>query len=184
MARFSKNGKPMGRTPSAAENKNARWSKEEDNYLAIALREHIPASDVAARLGRTKNSIYFRKITLNLEGEFGRSKKPGRQPKARLFQANEAQQQTPTPAGITLFQLESGIPLPKRGARTNDADRNSIRELLRKMNVGQSFVVTRNLVHIARQIAGKEFEAYDIKASAIAPVAGSEKRFFRIFRLA
>lgn len=180
MATFSKNGKPMGRTPSAAENKNARWSKEEDNYLAIALREHIPASDVAARLGRTKNSIYFRKISLKLEGEFGRSKKPGRQPKARLFQNTS----DAIPAGIELMKLESGIPVPKRGTRVNESERNSIRQLLSKMGIGQSFVVTKNMVHVVRFLASKEFEAYKIKASLIAPVQGAERKFFRIFRLA
>jgi hypothetical protein len=185
MATFSKNGKPMGRTPATAENKNKQWSKEEDVYLALALREGISASDVAARLGRTKNSVYFRKLSLGLEGVFTRGKRTNKhEPKSKLVQNKQQKVQSQSKPQsfefVNIFQLESGVPVPQRGAKANEEERESARNVFSRMNPGQSFVVPRRLVHVVRHLANKEFESYKIKASAI----GSDKKFFRIFRLA
>jgi len=176
MATFSKNGKPMGRTPAASENKNKAWTKEEDGYLALALREGISAGEVASRLGRTKNSVYFRKLTLGLDGTFTRGKATKHEPKSKLV----AHTQVTSNKEFAIFQLETGVPVPTKGGRTNSEERNQAREVLGKMNAGQSFVVPRRLVHVVRHLANMEFEAYKIKASAIA----ADKKFFRIFRLA
>jgi hypothetical protein len=81
---------------------------------------------------------------------------------------------------VAIFQLETGIPVPSKGGRTSSEERNQAREVLTKMYPGQSFVVPRRLVHVVRHLANMEFEAYKIKASAIA----ADKKFFRIFRLA
>jgi hypothetical protein len=177
MATFSKNGKPMGKTPSNSVNKNNRWSNDEDNYLALALKEGISATEVAARLGRTKNAVYFRKLTLGLGGAFARSKGRKHEPKSKLVQQQPNQ---PQASEFAIFQLETGIPVPSKGGRTSSEERNQAREVLIKMFPGQSFVVPRRLVHVVRHLANVEFEAYKIKASAIA----ADKKFFRIFRLA
>lgn len=178
MPRFSKNGKPMGRTPATKENKHSRWDKQEDNYLALALKEGISAGEVANRLGRTKNSIYFRKLKLGLEGTFVRSKKKSKskhEPKSKLvsvFRDENSQ--------FKIFKLETGIPVPAKGGRTNEQERDQARSVLGSMNTGQSFVVPRRLVHVVRHLASKEFGEYKIRASA----CSGDKKFYRIFRLA
>jgi hypothetical protein len=179
MATFSKNGKPMGKTPSNSVNKNNRWSKDEDNYLSLALKEGISATEVAARLGRTKNAVYFRKLTLGLDGAFARAKGYKHEPKSKLVSPEQVTSVT-SHNEFAIFQLETGIPVPSKGGRTSSEERNQAREVLSKMYPGQSFVVPRRLVHVVRHLANMEFEAYKIKASAIA----ADKKFFRIFRLA
>jgi len=54
---FSKNGVPMGRNKSTAENNSSRWTAQEDNYLKMALEEGLPSVEVAAKLGRSIASL-------------------------------------------------------------------------------------------------------------------------------
>lgn len=178
--KFSKNGKPLGRT-SAKGNKHKTWTSEEDNFLKLAVEQKIPRSVVAVRLGRTENSVTFRKHILKIEGAFGRSKKSQVQ-KARAVQAMASNQDHTGPNqmhGIQLFKLETGIQVPVRFSR-NEEDRSRIRILLESMKVGQSFVVPKNLAHVTKHLILKEFESYKTKACA----TSSEKSFYRFFRIA
>jgi hypothetical protein len=75
--------------------------------------------------------------------------------------------------------LETGVPLPSRGNRNEEA-RSQMRSLFNQMKVGQSFVVPRKLVHVGVYLINKEFDGYKIKTSA----TSTDKKFFRIFRVA
>lgn len=175
MGKFSKNGKPLGRV-SANANKHKAWTAEEDNYLALAISENKSLGEVAARLGRTKHGVSFRKHKLGLDGKFTKSKR-GRKPGVKKSSPVEP---SITPSGMGIMILERGIPIPTRGSKANESERIKLRELLSQMDAGMSFVVPRNLVHVAKHIATKEFEAYHIKTSA----TSADKKFFRIFRVA
>jgi hypothetical protein len=176
MGKFSKNGKPLGRV-SANANKHKAWTAEEDNYLALAISENKSLAEVAARLGRTKNGVSFRKHKLGLDGKFTKSKR-GRKPGWK--KATAPTEASITPSGMSIMILERGIPVPARGSKTHESERIKLRELFKIMEVGMSFVVPRNLVHVAKHITTKEFEAYRIKTSA----TSADKKFFRIFRVA
>ena len=181
MATFSKNGKPLGRV-SVNGNKNKVWTPEEDNYLALSLKEGVAsADDVASRLGRTKASLYFRKAVLQLEGGFTRSKTIKRTTSSfRTFDPAPQEQMVSVPEqSPRIMVLEIGIPLSLRSNR-NEEERIKLRDLFNAMETGMSFVVPRNLVHVAKHLADKEFEAIRIKTSA----TSKDKRFFRIFRVA
>jgi len=188
MARkFSKNGKPLGRTSSKG-NKHKAWTPEEDNFLRLAVEQKIPKSVVAGRLGRTKDSIVFRKYVLKIEGAFGRDVRSNAKkletsnPVSQISQQTEAfSGQMQTVQTVQTFKLETGIPLPSRSGRTeNLMAREKLRILLESMNVGQSFVVPRNLSHVTKHLVLKEFESYRIRICA----TNRDKKFYRIFRLA
>jgi len=121
---FSKNGVPMGRNKSTAENNSSRWTAQEDNYLKMALTA------------------------------------------------------TP-PQGIQLFKIETGVPLPARNGR-NEQARSQVRNIFNQIQIGQSFVVPKNMVHVAQYIVNKEFQSYKIRTSA----TSADKKFFRIYRVA
>lgn len=55
---FSKNGVPMGRNKSTAENKHSAWTLDEDKYIIKSCAENVTAPEMAAKLGRTAMSIY------------------------------------------------------------------------------------------------------------------------------
>jgi hypothetical protein len=177
---FSKKGIPMGRNKSSNENNHSQWSQEEDNYIRMAAEENISVKSVAAKLGRTPASVYTRRWQLDIrnnklvprkKAHAYVAKKSTRQPKAtNTYQA---------PQGIELFKLESGIPVPTKGGRNTEA-REQLRNVLSRMQVGQSFVVPKNLVYVATYLANKEFMAYKLKTSA----TSADKRFYRIFRIA
>jgi hypothetical protein len=76
------------------------------------------------------------------------------------------------------MELESGIPLPTKNSRNEEA-RNKMRSLFNQMRQGQSFVVPKNLLHVAAHLAKKEFGSYKTRSSATAP----DKKFYRIFRV-
>jgi hypothetical protein len=87
-------------------------------------------------------------------------------------------QEIKTPSGVQLFALESGIPVPSKGG--NEELKNKIRGTFNRMEVGQSFVINKEVLNSTVYIAKNEFGAYRIKTSATSP----DKKFFRIFRLA
>lgn len=173
---FSKKGVPMGRNKSQADNKNSQWSEAEDNYLRMAVEKGICAGTVASKLGRTEHSVKNRKWMLGIKGRFPSAKGKG-------IKAPASTKQTPftekAPKGLQLFQMESNVPVPSRGASANEEARNRMRELFSRMNVGQSFVVPRKMVHVAKYITDKEFPAFKIKTSA----TSADKKFHRIFRV-
>lgn len=170
----------MGRSKSSAENNSSRWTAQEDNYLKMALEEGHTSSEVAARLGRSIASIATRKWTLNLEGRFGRSPKGStRNFTNRRSKSNSVNTEYAAPKGIELFKIESGVPLPTRNGRNEEA-REQLRKIFNQIQAGQSFVVPKNLVHVAHYIVNKEFEAYKIRTSA----TSADKKFFRIYRVA
>jgi hypothetical protein len=173
---FSKKGIPMGRNKSKADNKNKQWSKAEDNYIKLAVEEKLPSSIVASKLGRSIASIQNRKWTLGIEGRFGNSPRGSRKQEKVATRSNPAAQ---TPQGLKIMTLETGVPMPSRGNRNEEA-REQMRGLFNKMTVGQSFVVPRKLVHIGVYLITKEFEGYKIRTSATTP----DKQYFRIFRVA
>lgn len=174
---FSKKGVPMGRNKSQADNKNSQWSAEEDNYIRMAIESRIPASTVASKLGRTEHSVKNRKWILGIEGRFPSTKRVANKSAMTLMPKKPSSN---PPKGIELFSMETNVPIPSRGAGANEESRNKIRNLFSQMNVGQSFVVPRKLVHVAKYITDKEFPSFKIKTSA----TSADKQFHRIFRVA
>lgn len=168
----------MGRNKSTAENNSSRWTAQEDNYLKMALQNGLSSVEVASKLGRSIASVATRKWTLKLEGRFGNSPKGS----TRNFKSNSRTRQNQTatpPKGIQLFKIETGVPLPARNGRNEEA-RSQVRNIFNQIQVGQSFVVPKNMVHVAQYIVNKEFQAYKIRTSA----TSAEKKFFRIYRVA
>lgn len=181
MAKFSKNGLPLGRPSVSPKNKSSRWTPQEDAYLKQALKEGKTATEVASRLGRTTVSVLSRKhLFFKDEGKF--SKKRTRKSAVRTIQIS---QPIPQPTSIVekapfeLFTLETGIPMPQKGKKPNTVEMDRIRKLFDIMAPGQSFAIPKNLVHIARKIANNEYGAYRIKVSATA----KDQLFFRVFRM-
>jgi hypothetical protein len=80
---------------------------------------------------------------------------------------------------LKLLTLESGIPLPARGERDPEF-KNLVRDLLKTMKKGQSFVVPKQKIHLIKKMTSSEFENYKIRTSVITP----DKKFGRIWRLA
>jgi len=172
---FSKNGKPMGRTKSTMVRKNKQWTAEEDNYIRIAIQEGLSTAEVSARLGRSIASIAGRKWALGIEGRLSSSKGKKGTKMNRHAIAN------PAPSlsfGSGIMELESGIPLPTKSSRNEEA-RTKMRSLFNQMRQGQSFVVPKNLLHVASHLAKKEFTGYKTRSSATSP----DKNFYRIFRV-
>ena len=177
---FSKNGVPMGRNKSTAENNSSRWTAQEDNYLKMALAESLPSVEVAAKLGRSIASVATRKWTLKLEGRFGNSPKGSTGNfKSTARTRTKANQTATPPQGIQLFKIETGVPLPARNGR-NEQARSQVRNIFNQIQIGQSFVVPNNMVHVAQYIVNKEFQSYKIRTSA----TSADKKFFRIYRVA
>jgi len=178
---FSEKGVPMGRNKSKAANKNKQWSSAEDNYIRMAVEAGTPSSVVASKLGRSIAAVQGRKWNLGIEGRFGNSPRGTRKgTKAAVAPATAAPAaEAQATNGLRTMVLESGVPLPSRGNRNEEA-RGEMRKLFGQMKVGQSFVVPRKLVHVGVYLINKEFEGYKIKTSATA----ADKKFFRIFRVA
>lgn len=178
MPKFSTNGKVLGRpTQGSLDRQNKQWSQEEDKFLEIAVASGMSVNDVASRLQRGRTSIMQRKWMLGIEGRFRRSRKV----KAKKSLNVRVKSTTTTQAGVNLFQLESGVELPKRGATSkNEEARMKIRELFAKMKPGQSFVIPSDLKHPMYHIARTEFENYKISRSK----TSADGKFFRIFRVA
>jgi hypothetical protein len=170
---FSKKGIPMGRNKSQADNKSKQWSSAEDNYIRMAVEQGLCTATVAAKLGRTKASVQNRKWNLGIEGRFGSSK-------GKSVVAPKVTKEAKVPKGIQLFTLESNVPIPSKGKGANEEARNHMRALFNKIQIGQSFVVPKGMVHVVSHLAKKEYEAFRIRTSA----TSAEKKFFRIFRVA
>jgi hypothetical protein len=177
---FSNKGIPMGRNKSASVNASSQWSEAEDNYVRMTAEQNMPASMVAAKLGRTKASVYARKWTLGIVNNHDVPRVKA--PKATKAPKAPKVKQTPTfktPKGVQLFQLESGIPIPP-DRRGDVQAKMQIRNAFSRIQVGQSFVINKEVLHSTNYIAKKEYEAYRIKTSATTP----DKKFYRIFRVA
>jgi len=124
---FSKNGKPMGRTKSTMVRKNKQWTAEEDNYIRIAIQEGRSTAEVSARLGRSIASISGRKWALGIEGRLASSKgKKGT--KMNRHSIAGTMPTTNLSFGSGIMELESGIPLPTKSSRNEEA-RNKMRSL-------------------------------------------------------
>jgi hypothetical protein len=173
---FSKKGVPLGRNKSKAENNSARWSQKEDAYIRIAVEKGLSAAEVGAKLGRSIASVLNRKSTLKIEGRFAFSPR-GSQRTATQRKKRKAAAET-VQTGIQILKIETGIPIPTKGR--NDEQRQEIRNILKKIETGQSFVVPKNLVHVVRYLAKTEFEAYRMRSS---PTSG-DKQFYRLHRVA
>jgi hypothetical protein len=170
---FSDKGVPMGRNKSKAARKHKQWTAAEDNYIRMAAEAGTVSSVVASKLGRSIASVQNRKWSLGVEGRFGNSPR-GIRKKETAMKTTVA-----TPSGMKIMVLETGVPIPSRGTRNEEA-RGEMRKLFTQMKKGQSFVVPSKLVHVGVYLINKEFEGYKIKTSATSP----EKKFFRIFRIA
>lgn len=176
--KFSKNGKPLGRTKSALERNNKQWSPEEDNYLRIAVAEGLSAITVAERLCRTAHSVRTRKWSLGIEGRLQRpTKKVVAVSKTKKVVQPKSQLQIDFQPGI--LELESNVPLPTKHGRNEEA-RNKMRELLNKMQPGQSFVVPQNMFHPATYLINKEYGSFKTRSTPTT----ADKKFYRIFRIA
>lgn len=168
----------MGRNKSNGQNKSTLWTEQEDNFIKMALAKKLSSVEVASKLGRSIASVATRKWFLKLEGRFGNSPKGSTQ--NFKSKSHTKQKQTATlPQGIQLFKIETGVPLPARNGRNEEA-RNQVRNIFNQILIGQSFVVPKNMVYVAKYIVDKEFQAYKIRTSA----TSAEKKFFRIYRVA
>ena len=172
---FSNKGVPMGRNKSIAVNNHTQWSQEEDQFLAMAAAQNYAPGLVASKLGRTKASIYTRKWQLGIKNDYS-------VPRVKAPKAPKVKQTTTfqAPKGVQLFQLESGIPVPERGNRGDAQAKMQIRSAFERMQIGQSFVINKEVLHSTNYIAKNEYGAYKIKTSATSP----DKKFYRIFRVA
>lgn len=151
-----------------------RWTASEDKYLRLALKEGKSASEVARNLGRTASSVSVRKMTLGLKGRFNRSTK-------KVIQTNRVIRAIQDDGAniAEIFKLETGVPMPARLSRYTE-ERNKLRNTIDQMQVGQSFVMTGNLVNTARLMANTEFPEFKIKIVHTTP----DKKFARVFRVA
>jgi hypothetical protein len=172
---FSNKGIPMGRNKSTPVNGNSQWSVDEDNFLRMAAAQNMAAGLIASKLGRTPASVYTRKWQLDIQND--KSMPRIKAPKAAKVKAAPVYEAR-VPQGVQLFALESGIPVPSKGG--NEELKNKIRGTFNRMEVGQSFVINKEVLNSTVYIAKNEFGAYRIKTSATTP----DKKFFRIFRLA
>ena len=182
---FSKNGVPMGRNKSTAENKHSAWTLDEDKYIIKSCAENVTAPEMAAKLGRTAMSIYARKSYLGIKNDKSvpRKKRTKTQVKAKSSKRgrprkNVAEAIYTAPAGLQLFKLESGIPMPTRGER-NPEQTAQLRSILQRMEIGNSFVVPKNVVYKATYLANKEFGSYKLRSSA----TSTDRKWYRIFRV-
>jgi len=151
-----------------------RWTASEDKILRLGLKEGKSASEVARNLGRTASSVSVRKMTLGLKGRFNRSTKVVAQT-IRVIKA--IQNNGSDPAEI--FKIETGVPMPTRYSRYG-GEKAKLRATLNQLQVGQSFVMTANLVNSARLMANSEFPEFKIKIVHTTP----DKKFARVFRVA
>lgn len=151
-----------------------RWSASEDKILRLGLKEGKSASEVARNLNRTASSVSVRKLTLGLKGRFSRSTKKVAQT-IRVIQAIENNGQDP----MEIFNLESGVPMPSRLSRLS-SEKIKLRNTINQMEVGQSFVMTGNLVNQARFMVNTEFPAFKVRIVHTTP----DKKFARVFRVA
>ena len=174
---FSNKGIPMGRNKSQSVNASSQWSEAEDNYLRMTAEQNMPAPMVAAKLGRTPASVYTRKWNLGIKNNHAvpRIKAPKVVSKPQIVKIKNN-----TGSGMNLFALETGVPIPQRGYRGNEEVRMKIISTFERMNIGQSFVIEKNMLNPTVHLAKTQFQAYRIKTSA----TSAEKKFYRIFRLA
>jgi hypothetical protein len=175
---FSKKGVPLGRNKSKAENNSARWSQKEDAYIRIAVEKGLSAAEVGAKLGRSIASVLNRKSTLGIEGRFTPSPRGSKRTATQRKKRNTSVETSGTASGIQILKIETGIPIPTKGR--NEGQRKEIRDLLGKIETGQSFVVPKNLVHVVRYLAKTEFEAYRMRSSP----TSTDKQFYRLHRVA
>lgn len=171
---FSNKGVPMGRNKSIPVNSNSQWSLDEDKFLRMAAAQNMSAGLIASKLGRTSASVYQRKWLLDIQNDKSVPRIAGPRNAKRARKVQEIK----TSSGVQLFALESGIPIPAKGG--NEELKNKIRGTFNLMEVGQSFVINKEVLNSTVYIAKNEFGAYRIKTSATSP----DKKFFRIFRLA
>lgn len=167
---FSKKGRPMGPNRNPKEGEKRQWTREEDDYLRIAINDGIALETVCARLGRTHYSVVCRKSKLGIEGRFPKTAKTRKTQGSSVKQPELFDQ-------VQVMVLETGVELP---SRRNEEHRQKVRSLFERMKAGQSFVVPKNLLHVATYIANREFESYKIRTSA----TSAEKAFYRVFRIA
>lgn len=167
-----------------AEFKKTRWTVSEDTILRESLISNKSAEDVAALLNRTKDSVTTRKWHLKLEGRFKapvKSEIPTTQSTVKVngkTQGVESANEDPF-----LWKIEKNVPLPSRGSGSKEATElliQKVKNLMEKINVGESFVVPRNAVRHIASVAKNEYEAYRIRTSA----TSKEKKFYRVFRIA
>lgn len=180
---FSKKGKPLGPNRNPKEGEKRQWSRAEDNYLRMAVRDGISLETVCARLGRTRYSVVCRKSKLGIEGRFSKIRKTQGSKVAverQLGLFDQVKAAKPEKTGVQVMVLESGFEVPNRGRKQNEEARQKMRGLFEQMKTGQSFVVPKNLLYVATHVANREFSSYKIRTSATSP----EKAFYRIFRTA
>lgn len=83
----------------------------------------------------------------------------------------------PSVNGFVMLTLENNVPLPARGERDPEF-KSKVRDLLKAIKKGQSFVVPKPRLHMVKKIAGSEFDSYRLRSSIIVP----DKKFARIWR--
>lgn len=151
-----------------------RWTASEDKVLRLALKEGLSAGEVARNLGRSASSVSARKVSLGIKGRFSRSTKVVVQTN-KVIRAMEGTSKDPA----EVFELESGVEMPARFSAYSK-EKEKLRNTFAQMSIGQSFIITGNLVHIARTLANVEFPELAIKIVHTTP----DKQFARVFRKA
>lgn len=182
---FGKNGKVLGRVKVGSQN-NSAWTENEDAFLRKAIAEGKTTQFISERLGRSIASLATRKWKLCIPGRFKNSPRGT----SRNLTHQDA---TPVPVPVSapvsevkstvtfgkgVLELESNVPIPTRSSK-NDEVRIKLSDLFKAMKPNQSFVVPKNLHHVALHVAKKEFESYKIKSAATT----GDKKFYRIFRV-
>lgn len=162
---------------------NKRWSRSEDKYLRLALKDGLSAEEVSRNLGRSRGSVSNRKMILGLKGRFSRFSASALLRAAEkangTFQPTQIKKEIRKLQPTEIFELESGIEVPSRFT-VYSKEREKLRNTFRQMQVGQSFVITSNLVGLTRILANTEFPEMQIKIVS----TSEEKKFSRVFRKA
>lgn len=79
---------------------------------------------------------------------------------------------------IKTFEIEENIPIPPRGSRDPETAAK-INKIFATLKKDQSFVLPRNKLHTAQQIAKTKFPEMKIRTAVINP----DKKFARIWRV-
>ena len=155
-----------------------KWTAAEDSYLKLALKEGLSASEVARNLGRNRNAVSGRKISLGLSGRFSRCTKESIEMIKAVNLAKTKKSVVSLPNENDSFELETGYEIPARFSQ-NMVERQRLANTFEKMQPGQSFAIQGHLVYLARTVAKEQFESYKIKIVS----TDSDKRFARVYRI-
>ena len=116
---FSKKGRPMGPNRNPKEGEKRQWTREEDDYLRIAIKDGISLETVCARLGRTHYSVACRKSKIGIEGRFSRTTKTRKTQGSSVKQSSSTMKKQPELFDqVQVMVLETGVELPSQETKS------------------------------------------------------------------